>query len=88
MGIANAVSKIFYLIYLTLLITILLSWFPNIKWHNEPFRSLRAFSEIFLAPFRRIIPPIGMIDISPIVACVCLSIVAELIVKFLYAIGL
>ena len=88
MGIANAVSKIFYLIYLTLLITILLSWFPNIKWHNEPFRSLRAFSEIFLAPFRRIIPPIGMIDISPIVAFVCLSIVAELIVKFLYAIGL
>ncbi|MBQ7287093.1 MAG: YggT family protein [Candidatus Gastranaerophilales bacterium] len=88
MGIANAVSKIFYLIYLTLLITILLSWFPNIKWHNEPFRSLRAFSEIFLAPFRKLIPPIGMIDISPIVAFVCLSIVAELIVKFLYAIGL
>ena len=83
MGIAAAVAKIFYLIYLTLLLTILLSWFPNIKWHNEPFRSLRAFSEIFLAPFRRLIPPIGMIDISPIAALIVLLI----IVRFLNSIG-
>ena len=88
MGIAAAVSKIFYLIYLTLFVTILLTWIPTIKWHNEPFRSLRAFSEIFFAPFRKLIPPIGMIDISPIVAFICLSFVSEVIVRFLVAIGL
>ena len=88
MGIAAAVSKIFYLIYLVLIVTVLLSWFPNINCQNEPFKALRQFSEIFFAPFRKIIPPIGMIDISPIVAFICLSVVSEIIVRFLVAIGL
>lgn len=88
MGIASAVSKIFELIFLFLFITILLSWFPNINWANQPFRALRDFSEIFLAPFRRIIPPVGMIDFSPIVAFICLSILARLIVGALVAVGL
>jgi len=88
MGISVAFARIFDLIFLVLFITILLSWFPNVKWHNEPFRSLRAFSEIFLAPFRRLIPPIGMIDISPIVAFFCLSILRNIIVGFLLKAGL
>ena len=88
MGISVAVAKIFELIILVLFITILLSWFPNIKWYNEPFKSLKAFSEFFLAPFRKIIPPIGMIDISPIIAFICLSILRNIIVGFLYSLGL
>jgi len=88
MGITSAVIKIFDLIFLLLFITILLSWFPNIKWQNQPFRALKEFSEIFLAPFRRIIPPVGMIDFSPIVAFICLQILARLIIQALYAMGL
>ncbi len=88
MGISIAVAKIFELIILVLFITILLSWFPNIKWYNEPFKSLKAFSEIFLAPFRKIIPPIGMIDISPMIAFICLMILRNIIVGFLYRLGL
>lgn len=88
MGIAYAVAKIFDLIILLLFITILLSWFPNIKWHNEPFRTLRAFSEIFLSPFRRLIPPIGMIDISPIIAFFCISILRNVLVMLLVRLGL
>ncbi len=88
MGISIAVAKVFELIILVLFITILLSWFPNIKWYNEPFKSLKAFSEIFLAPFRKIIPPIGMIDISPMIAFICLMILRNIIVGFLYRLGL
>lgn len=88
MGISVAVAKIFDLIVLVLFITILLSWFPNIKWYNEPFKSLKAFSEIFLGPFRKLIPPIGMIDISPIIAFICLSLLRNVIVGFLYSLGL
>lgn len=87
MGLTVAVARIFDLIILVLFITILLSWFPNIRWHNEPFRSLRAFSEIFLGPFRKLIPPIGMIDISPIVAFFVLSILRNIIVSLLAGLG-
>ncbi len=83
MGIIVAVDRIFDLIFLVLFITILLTWFPQVKWHNEPFRSLKAFSEIFLAPFRKLIPPLGMIDISPIIAFLCLSVLRSVIMGVL-----
>ena len=88
MGLAVAVSKIFDLIFLILVITILLSWFPRINWYNEPFKSMRAFSEIFLGPFRRLIPPIGMVDISPIIAFFALEILRRILVGLLISLGL
>ncbi len=88
MGISVAVAQLFNLIFLLLFLTILLSWFPNINWYKEPFKTLKAFSEIFLAPFRKIIPPIGMIDISPIVAFFCLSVIRNIIIRCLLMMGL
>ncbi|EIT85010.1 hypothetical protein A374_11950 [Fictibacillus macauensis ZFHKF-1] len=46
---------------------IFMSWVPNIQ--NSAFgRLLSRLVEPYLTPFRKIIPPLGMIDISPIVA--------------------
>lgn len=86
--ISLAVLKIFDLIFLLLVIYILLSWFPNVKWHKQPFFALKSFSDIFLSPFRKLIPPIGMIDISPIVAFFCLSLLRSFLVQLLYRLGL
>lgn len=88
MGLTIAVARIFDLIFLILFITILLTWFPKINWYNEPFRSMKAFSEIFLAPFRKLIPPIGMIDISPIVAFFCLGLLRNILVGLFASMGL
>ena len=88
MGLAVAVSRIFDLIFLVLFISIVFTWIPNINWYNEPFKSMRAFSEIFFAPFRRLIPPIGMIDISPIIAFFVLSIIRNVVVNLLASLGL
>lgn len=49
-----------------LLIYIFMSWF-NLG-DTDIGRLFARVSEPYLDPFRRIIPPIGMIDISPIVA--------------------
>ena len=88
MGLSAAVARIFDLIFLLLTISILLTWVPNINWHNEPFKSLRIFSDIFLTPFRKFIPPLGMLDISPIVALFCLGILRNIIISFLMSVGL
>lgn len=50
---------------------ILMSWFPNAR-ESSIGQFLGSLVEPFLSPFRRIIPPIGMIDISPIVAILAL----------------
>lgn len=49
-----------------LIVFILMSWFPGAR--ESTFGSfLTKICEPYLEPFRRIIPPLGMIDISPIV---------------------
>lgn len=66
--ISYGVYQLFNLIMFFMLIKVLLSWFPNIDWYKEPFNSLKRFTDIFFLPFRKIIPPVGMIDFSPIAA--------------------
>lgn len=61
-------------IYLYMIIIyILMSWFPNAR-ESSIGQFLGSLVEPYLAPFRRIIPPIGgMLDISPIVAILALN---------------
>ncbi len=55
-----------------LIIYILMSWFPNAR-ETSIGRFLANICEPYLEPFRKIIPSIGMIDISPIVAFLVLK---------------
>jgi YggT family protein len=55
-----------------LIVYILMSWFPNAR-DTKFGQILASICEPYLEPFRRIIPPIGMLDISPIVAILVLN---------------
>lgn len=55
-----------------LIVYIFMSWFPNAR-ETAIGQFLARICEPYLEPFRRIIPPIGMIDISPIVAILVLN---------------
>ena len=60
-----------------LFVRAILSWFPYDP--SSPLNGVRrvvfAITEPVLAPFRRIIPPIGMIDISFLVCILVLQLV-------------
>lgn len=65
-------------IYTALLfIRILLSWFPNINWFDPPFSILSQITDPYLNIFRNIIPPLGGLDFSPILALLLLQIVQQ-----------
>ncbi|EGL82191.1 protein of unknown function YGGT [Caldalkalibacillus thermarum TA2.A1] len=65
------VNTFFFVYTLMMFIYILMSWIPNLR--QSAFGELLGkFVEPILAPFRKIIPPIGFIDISPIVAFIAL----------------
>lgn len=68
-----AVDKLFSFIQLIVFIRIALSWFPNINWWEQPFKLLNDVTEPILAPFRKLVPPIGGMDLSPMVAFLALS---------------
>jgi YggT family protein len=64
---------------LILIVRAILSWFPYS--HDSPLNPVRrvvfVLTEPVLAPFRRIIPPIGMLDISFLVAIIVIQIIVS-----------
>lgn len=63
-----------------LIIYIFMSWAPNVR-ESAVGQFLGTICEPYLEPFRKIIPPIGMIDISPIVAIFVLNIAMKGIIS-------
>ncbi len=50
---------------------ILMSWFPNAR-ESSIGQFVGRIVEPYLEPFRKFVPPLGMIDLSPIVAIIVL----------------
>ncbi len=62
-----------------LLARILMSWIPNLDPYNPIVQTLVQVTDPVLEPARKLIPPIGMIDISPIVVFIILGIIQDLL---------
>jgi YggT family protein len=68
-GLLVTTLSTFLQIYVALMIIrVLLSWFPNINWYDPPFSILSQLTDPYLNLFRSIIPPLGGIDFSPMIA--------------------
>ncbi len=59
---------------------IVLTWYPQVESQKFPFSIVVAPTEPFLAPSRKVIPPIGGVDITPIVWVGILSLMREILV--------
>ena len=70
----------FLSIYLILLfIRVLLSWFPNVNWFDPPFSILSQLTDPYLNVFRSIIPPLGGMDFSPLLAFLLLQVAQQVV---------
>jgi YggT family protein len=56
---------------------------PYSRWSSAVLGFLRDVSEPYLGLFRRFIPPIGPVDVSPIVAILVLQIVGGIIINLI-----
>lgn len=61
---------------IVIFIYILMSWVPSMR-ENAFGQIVGRIAEPYLAFFRKFIPPLGMIDISPIVALIALSFITS-----------
>lgn len=65
--ITNWVLGIFLgLMILLFIFRIVLSWYPQIELKRFPFNLVALPTEPFLVPLRRLVPPIGGVDITPV----------------------
>ncbi|MBQ0139786.1 MAG: YggT family protein [Kurthia sp.] len=66
---------------------VLMSWIPALQ-NSAIGGFLAKIVEPYLNIFKRFIPPIGMIDISPIVALIALQLISTGLFRTLYYLGL
>ena len=58
-----------------LLVRVMLSWFPNLDWSNPVLSSVSAITDPYLNAFRGLIPPLGGLDLSALVAFLALQLI-------------
>lgn len=62
----------------------ILTWFPIDPSGPIP-QALAAITDPIIEPLRRVIPPIGMIDITPMVAMILLFVISSILLESLQA---
>ncbi len=82
----TAASQVVCLVFTVLTIAIfaraILSWF-NMDPRSPLLQMLNSITEPILDPIRRIMPRLGMIDLSPLVAILLLQFVSSALQRFL-----
>jgi YggT family protein len=74
----NAISQ---LLVILVIISVILSYFMD-PYHPIR-RSIDGVVEPMLAPLRRVVPPLGMIDLSPLILIILIQVLANIIVRVL-----
>lgn len=77
------VNSFFQIYFWLILVRCLLSFIPSIDWYKQPFEAIKDVTDLYLNLFRKIIPPVGGMDFSPIVAVIALQILNYIIIYLL-----
>ena len=88
--VADYVQAVFYVYTLLIIAYILCSLFfafggrvPYSRWFSALLGFLRDVCEPYLSIFRRFIPPLGPLDLSPVIGIILLNIVGGIIVSLI-----
>ena len=76
----NAISQ---LLVLLVIVSVILSYFMD-PYHPIR-RAIDGVVEPMLAPIRRIVPNIGMLDFSPLVLIILIQLLSNILVRVLFA---
>ena len=87
-GLIGVLAQTLSIYTLVLLVRVLLTWFPNLDWGNPVLSTVSAVTDPYLNVFRGLIPPLGGLDLSAIVAFLALQLIQTLLEQsrvFFYA---
>ena len=67
------------LMVLLFIFRIVLTWYPQVNLNRFPFNLVALPTEPFLVPLRKLVPPLGGVDISPVIWVGIFSLLRELL---------
>ncbi len=68
---------------IAIVIRILMSWIPNLDRSNAVVQLLSSITDPILEPARRLIPPMGGLDFSPILVLFLLNLLESVLLRAL-----
>ena len=79
----RVIDAVFWLLNLAILLRVLFSWI-NADPYSPLVRLVNQVTEPLLAPLRRHIPPLGGLDITPMVAIVILDLLRRVLITAIF----
>ncbi|GHO90626.1 hypothetical protein KSF_006740 [Reticulibacter mediterranei] len=83
MSISSVISILAELLFLALIIRAVLSWLTGVVALQPIARFINRVTDPILEPIRRIVPPLGGIDMSPLIAMIVIWLVESLLLTVL-----
>ena len=78
------VNLVVTLITILIIANSLISFLNLEPWHPVR-RTLNQMTEPILRPFRNVLPPVGMFDLSPLIALIVIQVLGQLVVLIIQA---
>ena len=83
MSLGELIDFIGTFLYIAIFARIILSWFPQTPTLTPLVKIVFTVTEPILSPIRRLLPRMGMFDLSPMVALILVSIIQNVLVNAL-----
>ncbi|MFH1140984.1 MAG: YggT family protein [Chloroflexota bacterium] len=83
MNLGVLINYIGTFLYIAIFARVLLSWFPQVSTTNPLVQFVFTVTEPILSPIRRLLPRMGMFDISPMIALILVGVIQSVLLKVL-----
>lgn len=79
----QVIEMLYRLLTLLIFVRVIITWIPGLRPDHPAVRAVHQITSPVLDPIRRLMPPIGGLDLSPWVAVLLLSLVRTFLVDAL-----
>ena len=77
--IIQIVNATILVLTIAIILRAILTWFPNIDPRNPAVEFLVTITEPILKPIRSVMPRLGMLDLTPMIAIILLQVIGSII---------
>jgi YggT family protein len=81
---ANIIDKTILVLTILIIARALITWVPNLIDPRGPIAEfLYTITEPILAPIRSVMPRLGMIDLTPMIAIILLQVIGQVVIGYI-----
>lgn len=79
------ISDVAQILALLIIVRAVLSWIPSLDYGHPVIRTINRVTDPLLLPIRRLVPPLGGLDVTPIAALLLIQVARYLLINILVA---